>query len=155
MTDAATAHDKIYGPPIQECGPGKTKCRIFYADEIAFETKHVSCPNHADACAAGPYLMDANTNFKRRVLTRIRKIMSEYGHEDRTDKAMRVAFCVAIKAIRDMDNGMWADAVRRGKKNDKRCATCGGVTSCISAICKIEPGRRPYGDHCSCHGKGK
>ncbi len=32
------------------------------------------------------------------------------------------------------------------------CPTCGGVTSCDSDTCTLEPGRKPYGEHCQCAG---
>ncbi len=120
MTDAKVANDKLI-PPMTECGPESYVCgthgrkprwRLFQ-----------SCPNHALACAAGPWLMDADNTFRRRVSPHLKIIQEkceQYWNEPQTVCVEELHAILEfihreVFAIRDMDDGYMRDCVRRGK----------------------------------------
>jgi len=111
---AKTENDALI-PSIQECGPGADNCRMG-----AYIKFHISCRNHADACAAGPYLMDADNTFRRRVLEMLKQAIADEKTAPTSGDTGRMwrttAYMGVIKAIKDMDDGYWRDCVRRGKE---------------------------------------
>ena len=99
---SAKAENERQFPPMEGCGPEGCVCHIDYA-HLPQIMSHRSCPNHASACAAGPWLVHADNQFRARVL----KVLGKYKHCPDVVHA--------VDAIRNLDTGHMRDAVREGK----------------------------------------
>lgn len=73
----------------------------------------VSCPVHAAAAAAGPFMVRAEESFRERVLTFLEKRMREREAVGRSDAAMELD--LAVYDIEQMPTGQLDDARRMAK----------------------------------------